>query len=120
MSIKNFNIEIPKQDYQIISLAIKKDGQVVKLGENDLIFMTVKRFASNEAVEFQKSLDDGISYNEETEKYQIIINSKDTKNMKMNTKYGYDITIFYDTDKPKQRIIGDFVIGTKYTLNEVV
>ena len=120
MSIKNFNIEIPKQDYQIISLAIKKDGQTVELSENDLIFMTVKRFASNEAIEFQKSLENGISYNEETQKYEIVINSEDTKNMRMNTKYGYDITIFYDTDKPKQKLIGDFVIGTKYTLNEVV
>lgn len=120
MSIKNFNIEIPKQDYQLISLAIKKDGQAVKLGENDLIFMTVKRFASNEVVEFEKSLDDGISYNEETKKYEIEINSKDTKDMRMNTPYGYDITIFYDRDKPKQKIVGEFKLGTKYTLKEVV
>lgn len=120
MSIKNFNIEIPKQDYQIISLAIKKDGQTVKLGENDLIFMTVRRYAGNEAVTFQKSLEDGISYNEETEKYEIEINSKDTENMTMDNKYGYDITIYYDGDKPKQKIIGQLYIGNKYTLNEVV
>lgn len=120
MSIKNFNIEIPKQDYQIISLSIEKDGQAVKLGDNDLIFMTVKRFASNKEVELQKSLENGISYNEQTQKYEIVINSEDTKNMRMNTPYGYDITIFYDRDKPKQKIVGEFVLGTKYTLNEVV
>lgn len=120
MSVKNFDIEIPKQDYQIISLSIKKDGQAAKLSENDLIFMTVKRFATNETVEFQKSLENGISYNEDTKKYEIEISSEDTKNMKINTKYGYDITIYYNKNKPKQKIIGDFVIGTKYTLNEVV
>ena len=32
--------------------------------------MTVKRFASNEVVEFQKSLENGISYNEQTQKYE--------------------------------------------------
>lgn len=120
MSIKNFNIEIPKQDYQIISLAIEKDGQTSKLGENDLIFMTVKRFASNEVVEFQKSLENGISYNEQTQKYEIEINSEDTKNMKMDIPYGYDITVYYDKDKPKQKILGEFRLGIKYTLNEVV
>lgn len=82
--------------------------------------MTVKRFASNETFEFQKSLNNGISYNEETKKYEIEINGEDTKNMKMDTPYGYDITVYYDKDKPKQKIIGEFKLGKKYTLNEVV
>lgn len=120
MSIENYDIKIPKIDHKIISLSIEKDGQAVKLGDNDLIFMTVKRFASNETFEFQKSLENGISYNEETKKYEIEINSKDTKNMKMDTVYGYDITIYYDGNKPKQKIIGTLTITKKYTLNEVV
>ena len=120
MAVRNFNIEIPKQDYLIISLAIKKDGEVIKLNENDLIFMTVKKSADNEEIIFQKSLTNGISYNEETRKYDIEIKSEDTSGLTMRKSYGYDITIYYDGDKPKQKIIGKFVIGDKYTLEKVV
>lgn len=115
--VKNYDIVIPKQDYQIIELRIN-EGQ--ELSENDLIFMTVKRYATDTKIVFQKSLESGISYNQETEKYEIEITSNDTKDMEMKTEYGYDITIYYDGDKPKQKVIGKFKIGDKYTLNEVV
>lgn len=120
MAVKEFNIEIPKQDYLLISLSILKNEQETKLSENDLIFMTVKRFASSNEILLQKTLENGISYNEETKKYEIEINSKDTKDMAMGKAYGYDITVYYDGDKPKQKIIGQIVIGDKYTLNEVI
>lgn len=120
MSVKKFNIEIPKQDYQLISLAIKKDGQSTKLADNDLIFMTVRSYANDDKIIMQKSLNNGISYNEETQKYEIEINSEDTKELRMGEKYGYDITVYYDSNKPKQKIIGLLIISDKYTLNEVV
>ena len=120
MAVKKFDIEIPKMDYQEIFVNISKNGEQTKLGENDLIFMTVKRFAGDDKFIFQKSLNNGISYDDITEKYKIEINSEDTKNMDFNKEYGYDITIYYDGNKPKQKIIGKFKVGTKYTLNEVI
>ncbi len=119
MSVKKYNISIPKMDYQIISVSVVEGETQTKLGENDLMFMTVKRYADNENYEFQKSLGNGITYNEQTGKYEIEITSNDTKNMSMGKSYGYDVTVYYDGDKPKQKIIGSFKISDKYTLNEV-
>jgi hypothetical protein len=120
MSERKLDIKIPKMDYQIISVTVKKDGVATKLGENDLIFMTVRDMVHNEEYEFQKSLTNGISYNEDTKKYEIVINSSDTINMECEKKYGYDIVIYFDGDKPKQQIIGNFILSRKYTLNEVI
>lgn len=119
MSVTKYNIEIPKQDYYHISVSVKKDGELVKLNDNDLMFMTVKKNPYTSDIIFQKSLDNGITYNDETKKYEIEINSEDTKQLNMDNKYGYDITIYYNGDKPKQKIIGEFKIGKKFTLNEV-
>lgn len=123
MSIKNYNIEIPKMDYQIIEIVLRENGIETTLDETDEIYFTVKRNANDISPIFQKSLNNGITYNEETHKYEIEINSEDTEKMQMGENagiYGYDITIYYGGNKPKQKVIGHFKIGTKYTLNEVV
>lgn len=120
MKVQKYNIEIPKMDYVVISLKIKNNGQIVTLGENDLMFMTVKENVKNKDYEFQKSLGNGIAYNSETQQYDITITSTDTENFEMNKSYGYDITIYYDGNKPKQRVIGEIKIGKKFTLNEVL
>ena len=118
MSVKQVNITIPRLDYKAIPLSIKENGQLVELGENDLLFMTVSKSPYSE-YEFQKSLDNGITYNSTTKKYIIEITSEDTKDLEYGYEYGYDITIYYDGDKPKQKIIGTFSITDKYTVNEV-
>lgn len=118
-NVKEVNIEIPKQDYSIIPFVYMKNGEKTKLDENDLIYMTVKEDYSSEENEFQKSLDNGITYNDELQRYEIEINSNDTAELMINTDYGYDITIFYGGNKPKQKVKGQFKIGKKYTLNEV-
>lgn len=118
MVIKNYDITIPKINYQIISLSIMENGQAVKLKENDLMYMTVKTFPENEEVIFQKSLGNGITFNEETMKYEIEILPGDTRDLKLKD-YGYDITIYYEGDKPKQKVIGKFTVCEQYTLNEV-
>lgn len=121
MNTKEYEIEIPKMDYQIITLAIKNSiGELVKLNENDKMFMTVKKSYASSEVAFQKTLTDGIKYNEQTKKYEIEIKPEDTKGLNVNSLYGFDITIYYDGNKPKQKIIGNLKIGIKYTLNEVV
>lgn len=120
MSVKIYNIKIPQLDYQLINVSILENGSLVELEENDKIFMTVKKNYSCEDYIFQKSLDDGITYDEDTGKYQIEINSEDTENMIINKSYYYDIVIFYDSEKPKQKITGTFNVTAKYTTNEVV
>ena len=120
MSIKKSNIELPKQDYLLIELTITNENEEsIKLEENDLIYMTVRKDAGSGEIKFQKSLENGITFNEETKKYEIEIDSEDTKDLKINTSYGYDITVYYNGNKPKQKVIGTLKIGEKYTLNEV-
>lgn len=120
MAIKKYNIEIPKINYQIISIAITENGENVELGEKDLLFMTVRHSPEDEDYKFQKSLDNGITFNPDTRKYDIEILSEDTRDLKYDAIYGYDITIYYDGNKPRQKVIGDFKISNQYTLNEVV
>ena len=123
MSVKNYNIQIPKRDFLIIELKITENGEVVELESTDEIYFTVKRNATDEKFIFQKSLKDGITYNASTKNYEIQINSNDTKEMLQGENagtYGYDITIYYNGNMPKQKVIGKFEIGKKYTLNEVI
>ena len=122
MSVKKYDIEIPKLDYYALSIGIKAspdDTEYVQLGQNDEMFMTVSLHPGDTTYKFQKSLSDGISYDSETGKYNIAINSNDTADLEQGVEYGYDITIYYDGDKPKQKVIGKFKIGKKFTVNEV-
>lgn len=120
MSIKKINIEIPKMDYQIIEISITENGIETKLSENDNIYFTVKKCAYDSEPTLQKSLNNGINYNKETKKYEIEIKSEDTENMEIDEVYGYDITVYYEGNRPKQKVVGNLKIGIKYTLNEVV
>ena len=120
MAIKKVNIEIPKLDYQIILLSIKENGQLVQLGEDDLLYFTVSLTPDTTDYKIQKSIGNGIEYNQETGKYELEITSEDTKDLKLDYKYGYDITIYYGGNKPKQKVIGTFLVSDKFTMNEVV
>lgn len=122
MSVKKYDIEIPKLDYYVLSIGIKEnpdDTEYIPLGENDLMFMTVCLHPGDTTYKFQKSLENGIEYNSETGKYDIKISSSDTADLEQGVNYGYDITIYYGGDKPKQKVIGGFKIGKKFTVNEV-
>lgn len=119
-SVKHINIEMPKLDYMLLPISIKENGELVQLGENDLMFMTISNSPNSTEYKIQKSIDNGITYNQETGKYDVEFTSEDTKLLAYKVKYGYDITIYYDGNKPKQKIIGTFTITDKYTVNEVV
>lgn len=118
--VKIFNITIPKIDYQIIEISLKIDGELVELGENDLMFFSVAKSPEPSEYIFQKTLDNGIIYDSASKKYLIEINSADTKDLTLNKTYGYDITIYYNENKPKQKIKGTFKVSDKYTMNGVV
>lgn len=117
--VKYINIEIPKIDYLLIPMSIKENGELVQLGENDNLYLTIANSPNSKEYKIQKTLNKGITYNQETGKYEIEFTSEDTKNLSYNVKYGYDITIYYDGNKPKQKVIGTFKITDKYTLEEV-
>lgn len=118
MAIKQVHIELPKMDYRLIELSITKNEENVRLSENDKIFMTVKKseYDVDANAVFKKSLNNGITYNESTEKYEIEILSEDTINTRMGNKYYFDIVVVHDGNKVKQKVLGDIEIGEKYTL----
>lgn len=116
---KIVNIRIPKKNYMVISLAIARDGERTELGDNDLMYFSVKENLDDNLYKIQKTIGNGIEYNQDTGNYDITIESNDTANLKMNKNYGYDITIYYDGNKPSQQVIGTFRVTAKYTLNEV-
>lgn len=122
MSVEKYDIEFPKTNYQTIYFGIrdKITKDLIKLNDEDLIFMTVKHSPEDEDFKFQKSLQDGITFDEELRKYIIEINTKDTKDLLLNVDYGYDITVYYSGNKPKQKVIGKFKVTDNYTSNEVV
>lgn len=120
MSVKNYDIKFPKQNYEKISIAFKENNEKIQLQENDLIFFSVKEHAYDKEYLIQKSLGNGISFNSSTQEYDIEITSNDTKNLLMNKKYGYDISVYYDGNKPKQKVVGCFELSDKFSVNEVV
>ena len=72
MSVKKVDIEIPKLDYQIISIGILDgNGQLTELGQDDEMYMTVGLENNTETYKIQKSLSNGIAYNSSTHKYDI-------------------------------------------------
>ncbi len=116
MSTKKYDIKIPKEDYQIISVGfLDTQKQLTPLGNDDLLFMTVRHSPEDEEFKFQKTLENGIVYNQDTGKYDITINSIDTKELLLNEEYGYDITVYYDGIKPKQKVVGKFIVTDKFT-----
>lgn len=118
-NVKHINIEIPKIDYLLIPMAIKENGELVELNENDVIYLTISISPNSAEYKIRKTLGNGINYDQETGKYEIEFTSEDTKQLTYNVNYGYDITIYYDGNKPKQKVIGTFKITDKYTLEEV-
>lgn len=118
--MKNLNIVVPKCDYLSLPFIYKLNGESAQLKEADLIYFSVKKNLLEEEYLIQKSLENGITYNTEAEKYFIEINYEDTINLNMNDTYVYDLTIYYDGKRPSQKLYGTFKIGPKVTLNEVV
>ncbi len=119
-NIKKYDIVIPKCDYLAIPFSIKKNNERIKFGEKDLLFFSVKKKDTDENYVFQKTLNDGIIFDSTNNQYLIEIEYEDTKSLNIGSKLLYDITVYYDGIKPKQKVVGTLQIGLKITLNEVV
>lgn len=118
--MKQLDIVIPKCDYLSIPFSYKVNNEPAQLEKTDIIYFSLKEKLSSEEYIFQKTLNNGITYSEEEEKYYIEIYYEDTKNLVMGANYLYDLTIYYEGNKPVQKLFGNFKIGPKITLNEVV
>lgn len=118
--MKNLDITIPKCDYAAFPFTYQVNGKRAKLKENDIVYFSVKNKLSNKDYLIQKTLNNGIEFNEGEQKYYIVFNYEDTKLMEMGTTYLYDITIYYEGKKPVQKLFGNLKIGPKVTLNEVI
>lgn len=119
-NVKQYDITIPKCDYLAIPFSIRKDNKKVKLCEKDLLFFSVKKKESDKEYVFQKTLSNGITFDSANNKYLIEIEYEDTKDLHKGARLLYDITIYYDGIKPKQKVVGVLELGPKITLNEVV
>lgn len=120
MEVKKYDISMPKINYKLIELSIINNGEATKIGDNDLLYLTVRETSDTKEIMLQKGLNNGITYNSETGKYEIEIMPEDTKNFATNKKYGYDITLYLDGTKPKQKVIGKFIATDQFTRNGVM
>lgn len=118
--MKNLDITIPKCNYAGIPFSYTINGKRAKIEEGDIIYFSVKDKLSNNNYLIQKTLNNGIEFNEDEQKYYIIFNYEDTKELEMGTTYIYDITIYYEGNKPIQKVFGNLKIGPQVTLNEVI
>ena len=117
--MKELDITIPKCDYAGIPFTYRINGKCAKFEESDIVYFSVKKRLSDSEYLIQKTLKDGIIFNEDEQKYYITFNYIDTKEMEMGTTYVYDLTIYYEGTKPIQKLFGNLKIGPKVTLNEV-
>lgn len=93
----------------------KHDGSVIT-ELPDKMYFTIKYDYNIDDVILQKTLDNGIEYNEEESYYYITINPEDTNNLPYG-KYVYDIEII--KNGIKQTIsIGEILIANEVTFYE--
>lgn len=86
------DLEFPRGDNQnlVIDL-VDKTGNKIVLGNDEMMYMTVKKNSRDKEYLFQKRLGDGIEKREDG-KYVISIFPEDTNNLDYGS-YGYDIEL---------------------------
>lgn len=108
------NLKFPRGDYRKIIIK----NILEPLEENDMLIMSVKENIHSEDYKFQKTLDNGISFNETINRYEIEINNDDTKDLEMDTLYVFDIVIVYEGTKPRTTF-GYLTLTKDVTTDEV-
>ena len=91
MITKTINLETVRGDTMRFGITINN----LENSTVDAIYFSVKKYASDMAYLIQKSLDDGIELDSESEttKYVITILPEDTENLPAPRDYPYDIEI---------------------------
>jgi len=90
------DLEFTRGDSQNLILdLVDGSGNKINLGNEEMIYMTVKRNSRDEDYIFQKKLGDGIEKREDG-KYIVKILPSDTNNLDYGS-YGYDIELKSDS-----------------------
>lgn len=111
-------ISITRGDTKVLKFQRKNKDGIIETEAKELYF-TVKENSNKQNYLFQKTLDNGITFNTEDFYYRITINPSDTDNLYYGT-YQYDIEVKED-DYVKTIDLGEFVITEEVTFvgNEV-
>lgn len=109
------NLKFPRGDYR--KIIIKNITE--QLGANDKLIMSVKKDVHSDDYLFQKTLEEGISFNSLINSYEIEINNEDTKGLEMDTPYVFDIVVVYGGTKPRTTF-GNITLTKDVTTNEVL
>lgn len=102
-------IEMFRGDTLLIPVVIRKNNEPSQLQENQNLIFSLKKFSGDDEYILQKSLNKGITWDNQTQRYTIRIEHEDTKDMKLNYEskvFQYDVTI----------ILGNFVRTIRGTL----
>lgn len=112
------DFEFTRGDTQILKFKIlDQEGNECKASSTDKLYFTVKKSATSKKIAFQKTLGNGIVFNEEDGYYYITINSEDTSRLSYTT-YGYDLQIKTETGIVKTLQIGSITLTEEYTFKE--
>lgn len=111
-------IGITRGDTKVLKFQRKNEDGVIETEAKELYF-TVKENSNKQNYLFQKTLDNGITFNTEDFYYRITINPSDTDNLYYGI-YQYDIEVKED-NYVKTIDLGEFVIKEEVTFagNEV-
>ena len=90
-NLKPYGFTLIRGDTYTITFFLYDNGQKIKLGENGQIFFTAKKNILDTNYVIQKTLSNGITFNESTLEYTITIESTDTDNLEPDLIYPYDI-----------------------------
>lgn len=91
----------------------KHDGEIIETLPDKLYF-TLKFSDTDDTALIQKTLGDGIEYNDTDKYYYLTINPSDTNNLPYG-RYYYDIEVIKDNGYKQTIAIGDILITSEIT-----
>lgn len=115
------NITLTRGDSHIISFTIiGENGDAYVIDEQDKIYFTVKKNFSKTECVLQKTINNGITYNTDTEEYEIELTDECTCNLPFG-RFVYDIELVIVRDRKKivkTLVKGNFTISEEVTHKE--
>lgn len=109
-------------DYFVIPVNTKKGESSYKLASNENIIFSLKRSSEEKDYVLQKSLNNGITWDNESERYLIEISHEDTKDLELcaeNVRFQYDVVVILQGNKPITKR-GSLTIKRDITRNEFI
>lgn len=115
------DIKIIRGDTNLITFGIKQEDDTdFVMSDQDKLYFTVKKSCFVKVCVFQKNWNDGITYNEKTKEYEILLDPDCTCEL-TNRQYCYDIELIVNREEPrvvKTLAKGNFIIDMDVTHKE--